>query len=985
MNSHLHTVGRRALAPLALALALSAGSLWASTAAAPQGDTAQYRRWIAEMKEQPRGPFAAVKWFCKDGRVLQPKDYACAAKGQGWQHGEWSGRTRQLRAQGYEVATLLAGLDVEQALADPAFADRYPQWLVERFLVAADDGWILRRARTYRGAIQEEDEREFARRLLAAMAGHPDWTGHRYVALRTGARLLPHGADDASAQKVRNLAAALADRDPAFQPLRVKIHGSPAAEDAAAVRDYAARTANAEAAQRARALAVEIDRVYAPRPLAERLDASARTLAGMSSLEGRLAEARQTLAGTPDAETRLAATARMLVALRDELPSARTAAQRLALLDLSLAAEAEHLRAASELRAAAAPVTRAALLARLQAGTDAAFGTGLIGVRQRTALHGALQHLSTQDSLPLARYLAELRTVGLLPGWSSQALRMHFGEAMEKFAAIEPLADQFIQDQLRGSPLLFYSQQFDRLARDANRLAGVQHKLLGQEIGSGFSALNPGLARGVLHTAPDMRKTGSFQAEGIYLLPETVSDLPPLAGILTEGAGNPLSHVQLLARNLGIPNVAVDPQLVPQLERHDGKAVVLAVSPAGIVEIAEDGPAWDATFGKVETAQANVMFEPDLAKLDLARRDFVSLRDLRAAESGRIVGPKAAKLGELMHHFPDRIAPGVGIPFGLYREAVLDRPYKGGSQTVYQWMVESFRQLESLPAGSPEAARFGEALRAEIYQVVRNTDPGPRFRERLRAAMAREFGAGFNGGVFIRSDTNVEDLPGFTGAGLNLTLFHIVGFDKIVDGISEVWASPFTARAWAWRQSHMKGPEHVYPAVLLLRTVPSDISGVMVTQDVDRGDPGTLSVAVNEGLGGAVDGQAAESVRIDRATGFTRLMAVATAPRRLVPLATGGVGKRPASGTDTLLGPAEVSQLIAFADEIPRKFPQHGEDGKPVAADVEFAFVDGKLWLLQIRPFNESRQARGSNHLASMDRALAGRLDRSVELKGLLP
>ena len=53
-----------------------------------------------------------------------------------------------------------------------------------------------------------------------------------------------------------------------------------------------------------------------------------------------------------------------------------------------------------------------------------------------------------RDSLPLARYLAELRTVALLPGWGSQALRMHFGEAMEKFAAIEPLADQFIQDQL---------------------------------------------------------------------------------------------------------------------------------------------------------------------------------------------------------------------------------------------------------------------------------------------------------------------------------------------------------------------------------------------------------------------------------------------------------------------------------------------------------------------------------------------------------
>ena len=261
------------------------------------------------------------------------------------------------------------------------------------------------------------------------------------------------------------------------------------------------------------------------------------------------------------------------------------------------------------------------------------------------------------------------------------------------------------------------------------------------------------------------------------------------------------------------------------------------------------------------------------------------------------------------------------------------------------------------------------------------TDPGPQFRAQLRAAMAKEFGPDFRGGVFVRSDTNVEDLPGFTGAGLNLTLFNIVGFDNIVKAITEVWASPYTPRAWAWRQSHMRGPEHVYPAVLLLKTVPSDISGVMITQDVDTGDPGVLSVAVNEGVGGAVEGQAAESVRIDRKSGTARLLASATAPRRMVPQATGGIAKVPVSGRNALLTPNDIKQLIAFADEIPRQFPQLGEDGKSVAADVEFAFVNGKLWLLQIRPFNESRAARGSNHLIQMDKTLEANLNRTVNMR----
>jgi hypothetical protein len=963
-------------------------ALAATPAATADGATAQYRRWIAEMKGQPRGPFSGIKWFCRDGRVLPPKDDAGAGTGQGWQHGEWSDRTRQIRAQGWQIANLLAGLDVDKALADPAFADLYAQWLIEKFLIAADDGWILRKAQFYRGAVQEEDERDTARRLLTAMAGQPAWTGHRFVALRTGVRMLPHGGDDASAQKVRNLAAALNDRDPGFQNLRVKIHNSPEAADAAAVRTWAAGAKDPAVAGQAKALADEIDRVYAPKPFTQTLDAAAKDLAADAALAPALQAARSAFAAGGGADQRLAASATLLRQLVEALPKVANGTRRLRVLDLSLAAEGEHLRAAAELRSAddkgGPRPTRAAMIARLKAGADAAYGTGLIGQRERNELDKAFAALAGDD-IALADHLGALRSLGLLPGWGSQTLRQHFGEAMDKFDRIEPLADQFIQDQLRGSPLLAYSQALDALSRDANRAAGVQHRLMEREIGTGFTALNPGLARGVLHAKPDMGAVGGFRGDGIYLLPETVSELPPVAGILTAGAGNPLSHVQLLARNLGIPNVAVDPALLADLRRLDGRRIVLAASPAGLVEIQEDGPKWDAAFGAEAKPEQDVMFAPDVAKLDLKQRDFVSLDKLRADDSGRTVGPKAAKLGELKSRFPDKVAPGVGIPFGLYREAVLDKPYKGGPKTAYQWMVERFRALEAMPAKSAEAAKASEALRAEIYSVVRNTDPGPQFRERLRAAMAREFGANFQGGVFIRSDTNVEDLPGFTGAGLNLTLFNIAGFDKIVKGIAEVWASPYTARAWAWRQSHMSGPEHVYPAVLLLRTVPADVSGVMITQDVDSGDAGVLSVAVNEGVGGAVDGQAAESIRIARASADVRLMAVATAPRKLVPLASGGVARQPVSGKDTLLGSGEVAQLIAFADQIPKQFPQFGEDGKPVAADVEFAFVAGKLGLLQIRPFNESRQARGASHLAAMDKALAGNLGKRISLKQVLP
>jgi hypothetical protein len=960
-------------------LGLAGAALLAAGVAAAQHQ-AEYRRWITEMKETERGPFAAIKWFCKDGRVLGPQDYACAAKGDGWQHGEWSGRTKRLRSEGYRVATLLAGIDASKAVAAPDFPDFYAQLLIERFLVAADTGWILRKAQFYRGAIQEEDEREGARQLLLAMAARDEWVGRRYVALRTGVRLLPHGADSPSAQKVRNMAAALADRDPAFQSLRIKIHNAMDAADAASVRAYAAKAGDAAFKQQAEALATEIDRLYAPRPLGEVLETGAKSLSAAPWLQKLLSDARGEYAVRGGPGYRYAVAAKLLADLRDALPKLQSAAARLRVLDLSLAVEAENFRTAADARGEIATAPRGSVVAVLAAAADAAYGTGMINGRARAELRRTLAALSVEQ-IVLADYLRGLRYLALVPGWGTQSLRFEFGEAMDRLGEIEPLAGLFVQDQLRGSPLLFYSQALDALSRDANRLAGVRQKLFDRDIGTGLAALNPGLARGVLRASPDMQRLDDLRADGIYVLPETVADLPPVAGILTAGAGNPLSHVQLLARNLGIPNVAVDLSLLPELRASDGRRIVLAVSAAGLVEISADGPRWDGVFGKEPKADANLTFEPDLAKLDLSRKDFVSLNELRASDSGRIVGPKAAKLGELKAHFPDRVASGVGIPFGLYRAAVLDRPYRNSGKTVYEWMVQSFRTLEAMPAGSPQANAFAEKLRVDIYSIVRETDPGPEFRQRLRAAMAREFDASFDGGVFVRSDTNVEDLPGFTGAGLNLTLFNVVGFDNIVKGIAEVWASPYTPRAWAWRQAHMKGPEHVYPAVLLLRTVPSDISGVMITQDVDTGDRDVLSVAVNEGVGGAVEGQAAESVRIDRKTGNVRLMATATAPRRMAPLPRGGIARLPASGAETLLGSGEVKQLIAFADEIAAKFPQLGEDGKPVAADVEFAFVDGRLWLLQIRPFNESRAARRTSYLIEMDKALGKNLNRTVDLR----
>jgi phosphoenolpyruvate synthase/pyruvate phosphate dikinase len=183
----------------------------------------------------------------------------------------------------------------------------------------------------------------------------------------------------------------------------------------------------------------------------------------------------------------------------------------------------------------------------------------------------------------------------------------------------------------------------------------------------------------------------------------------------------------------------------------------------------------------------------------------------------------------------------------------------------------------------------------------------------------------------------------------------------------------------------MDKPEYVFPSVVVQRAFASEKSGVLVTSDLERGEDAYLTVAVNEGVGGAVDGQSAESLRIDMNTGAVTVLSQAAASERVVLAPEGGVVRRPASGADRILEPGEIKQLMAFSKQVPARFPSlRTMTGESVPADIEFAFKNGKLALLQIRPFNESRRAQKSQYLAQLDAPFAERGGISVPL-GVLP
>ena len=856
------------------------------------------RQWIAEMKTSSRGPFARIRWFCNDGSILPPKPYACKDHDGGVQHGEWTDRVKRLRAGGYYIANILASLDPGLITNAQGYSDLYNQILIEKFLIAADDGWIFRKARYYRGAVQAENETAMARELLLGLAGKDVWNLRGFIPFRIGANLLDHGVETTSVAKVRQQSLALSEKDKGFLPLRVKMHNQPDQEDAQRVRDYAADVRDPDLAAEYEGLAAEIDKVFAPESAAKRLKEIQKKLSGNPELAGEITAAVKILETAKDPGIRFATACRIMAEIREQLTNIRQAPLRLASVDASLAMEIEQYTAGRALMERLPIASRRERLQWLRDSSFAIYGAGLISAVQLQDLQDSFAKVDG-NATSLETYKTALDYLARVPGWGGQWLRFHFDDSKRKLTEIEPLADRVIQDFLRGSPLFFFSNVLDSLLRDANHLVGLRHELFGRDVGAGLRSLNPGLARGKIRLkSADQHQ--DFDPQGIYLLPETIAELPPVAGILTAGEGNPLSHVQLLARNLGIPNVTVDESLIPELTVYEGQNVILAASPAGSVQLMLDKGQLNHVFAQ-QTVSASLI-RPDLQKLDLKTRDFISLSRLRASDSGRIVGPKAANLGELYHHYPEAVANGLTIPFGVFR-SILDLPAKNSQLTIFEWMEAEYAAIQAMPPGSPERDEKMETLRRQLEDYILNVEFDDDFRRRLAAAMETVFGPDGTYGVFVRSDTNVEDLPGFTGAGLNKTIPNVVGFENVLAAIPRVWASPFSKRAFAWRQSHMDLPQHVYASVLLLRSVPSEKSGVMVTRDIDTGEKGWLSVAVNEGVGGAVDGQAAESLRINVKTGAVRMLAQATALWRRVLKSSGGVDKELVEGSETVLKP----------------------------------------------------------------------------------
>ncbi|NMS31749.1 PEP/pyruvate-binding domain-containing protein, partial [Vibrio parahaemolyticus] len=83
--------------------------------------------------------------------------------------------------------------------------------------------------------------------------------------------------------------------------------------------------------------------------------------------------------------------------------------------------------------------------------------------------------------------------------------------------------------------------------------------------------------------------------------------------------------------------------------------------------------------------------------------------------------------------------------------------------------------------------------------------------------------------VFVRSSSNSEDLPNFSGAGLYSSVANVRDEAKLLEAVKKVWASLWNFAAYEARVRNYISQSDVYMSALVQIGVDMEKGGVMIT------------------------------------------------------------------------------------------------------------------------------------------------------------
>nr|WP_321228058.1 PEP/pyruvate-binding domain-containing protein [uncultured Psychroserpens sp.] len=932
---------------------------------AQEQSSAQIKALIEAYKSDARGPYLRIKWFCDDGTEREPKD-PCPDKIGGIQHASFKESTLKLRKTNHLFfAEILASNKQKDFLDANDDFSRLKQYQINAYLTSIDDGWVLRKAQYYRGAIQSEDEEAWGKEFFETILKDDDLLDAHYYLIRQALKDIPHNGDDNTAQLMRSQSKTLSEDIPSFMDARIKIHGQPQKSDIDLVKTFMVeKSAKISEVKRKEfeALIATMETFYAPLNLTS-LEGEINKMSVTEDIKKSFKTLIESSRNEPSAEQIVADITNVLYQIRLDINKISSSKTRLSLLDLSNRLEQKLLIESQNWETS----TLSQNLNKINTLICASVGTGLIENWEYNAIENVISDQLVNVRISISDLNDLLVTSRGVVEWSASMVKANYQEIVDKYTTFEPMAYGFIDDRVRSSVALNLGNTVSDLGAFVSKLSNIENKIMAIDNQTSVRGLNPGYAYGTLIVVDGNPDAVEVNTKNIYIFEKPPADLKPVAGIMTVSEGNLVSHVQLLARNLGIPNAALSYDNLKELKKFSGQQVFYAVSNKGnvILKVEDEMTASEKELFSKKERSKNVVEVPT-AQIKLDVKTIVNMRDVDANDSGKLCGPKAANLGELKKMFPEQVVEGLIIPFGIFRSH-MDQQMPGANASYWEFLNDTFDEADQMKSDNVSEEKIEafqlEAL-AKLHKAMLDINLDAAFVADMKSNFKSVFGASMGEiPVFLRSDTNMEDLKEFTGAGLNLTLFNIKEDHKIIEGIKRVWASAYTERSFKWRQKFLSNPENVFPSILIIPSVDVDYSGVMITKGINSGNDDDLTVAFSRGAGGAVDGQSAET-RLITAKGNV-LLSPARQPDYIKLPTSGGTKSYTTPFETPILNDGNIKDIRTLAAEIRKTMTAHSDSGKQ-AYDVEFGFKDNKLWLFQIRPFVENKQAKSSDYLASI-------------------
>ena len=238
------------------------------------------------------------------------------------------------------------------------------------------------------------------------------------------------------------------------------------------------------------------------------------------------------------------------------------------------------------------------------------------------------------------------------------------------------------------------------------------------------------------------------------------------------------------------------------------------------------------------------------------------------------------------------------------------------------------------------------AVSAEIRQRIADT-PMPQSMTEDICSFYGQVGSGHEP-VAVRSSGTAEDLDDASFAGQQETFLFVIGFDDVVKYIKECWASLYNDRAIFYRREKKFDEHSISIAVVVQRMVSAQKAGVMFTSNPITNDYDTVVLEAAWGLGEAiVSGMVTpDNLWINKHTGEITTEYISEKETMVVRLSERGGTKEVPVPEELREAPVltddERNQLVDLAKKI--------EDFYKKPEDIEWAIVDGQVYLLQSRP-----------------------------------